>query len=67
LSTLLYLLTCSEPILLHASSSSGQLLKRVFKFRDALNADEQNLTQARLRSSGGNGADDWLLAIPFCP
>jgi hypothetical protein len=34
---------------------------------DERNAEEQLLSQARLRSSGGNGAGDWLLAISFCP
>jgi hypothetical protein len=46
---------------------AGPLLKSVLEFRNARNADEQKLSQARVRSSGGNGAGDWLLAIPFCP
>jgi hypothetical protein len=37
---------------------AGPLLKSVLEFRGARNADEQKLSQARLRSSGGNGAGD---------
>jgi hypothetical protein len=38
-----------------------------YLYSDARNADEQKLSQSRVRSSGGKGAGDWLLAIPLCP